>query len=93
MYSDFMSWLVKTPGGIYIDESKCGELEFVLAPVFLEGLDFAEVEYKTVAGEIYTSWKRENGKINLRLKKDENVKITYKGENIEDAEKEWYIND
>lgn len=93
MYSDFMSWLIKTPGGIRIDESKCGETEFVYTPVFLKELDFVEVTYNTYCGEIYASWKRENGKISIKLVKDENVKLSYNGERINSLDNVWEISE
>jgi hypothetical protein len=43
MYSDFMSWLIKTVAGISLNEEKCGELEFVLKPIYIEAITSAKL--------------------------------------------------
>lgn len=82
MYSDFMSWIVKTLAGISINEEKCGELEFVLKPHFIKDIDFVNFTYHTVRGKIEISWKRENGKILLNVYKDDSINLVYKGKYI-----------
>ncbi len=91
MFSDFMSWLIKNLGGIRYNENKCGELEIVFDPVFVDGIDFVQLEYETEMGKLSVEWKKENNKINLILKKDENVKIVYKGKVVEKTINEWSI--
>lgn len=79
MYSDFASWFVKTFAGISINEDKCGELEFELKPCFTSEISSVDFNYDTVCGKIGISWKRENGKIVLRVTRDEGVKLSYNG--------------
>lgn len=91
MYSDFMSWIIKNLGGIRIDEEKCGEPEFIFAPEFIEGIDFVELNYNTISGNINLKWQRENGNIRMILKKDNTVKIKYDGDYLEKEINEWSV--
>jgi len=82
MYSDVLSWLVKTLGGIRLDESRCGELVFLLEPEYLEGIDHVRLQYRTVAGNILVAWRREGAQIQLTAEKDPGVKLLYRGSQI-----------
>ena len=91
MYSDFMSWLIKTLGGIKFDEAKCGELEFIFEPQFLEGIDYTKLNYRTDAGNISVNWERSNNVINLTLTKDKDIKIKYNGKYLENENNVWRL--
>ena len=86
MYSDFMSWLIKTVAGISLNEEKCGELEFVLKPIHIEAITSAKLCYNTVCGTIELDWIRENGKTTLRVNKEAGVKLVYNGKMLADGE-------
>lgn len=92
MYSDFMSWLVKTLAGIRLDESKCGQVEFLLEPEFLDGIDFVDFRYRTARGDISVSWKRNGDTVQLHLKKDTQVKISFRGSPVAQNEAIWLLN-
>ena len=92
MYSDFMSWLVKTLAGIRLDENKCGQVEFLLEPEFLDGIDFVDFRYHTVQGEISVSWKRDGDTVQLHLKKDAQVKISFRGSPVAQNDVTWLLN-
>lgn len=85
MYSDFASWLVKTFGGISINEEKCGEVEFLLNPCFTTEISCVDFSYDTAFGKIEISWKRENGRVKMTVTKDDGVKITYNGKYLENT--------
>ena len=91
MYSDYMSWLIKTLAGIKINENKCGELEFLLEPHFIPQIDWVDFDYDTVCGKIGVNWKRENGKINLCVYHDSDVKLIYNGELLKEKENKFII--
>ena len=91
MYSDFMSWLIKVPGGIKINENKCGELEFDFSPHFIKGIDFVKLSYETAKGNINVNWKKNGNKINVVLSKGSGVTIKYKGKYLEDEINEWNV--
>ncbi|MBQ4145170.1 MAG: family 78 glycoside hydrolase catalytic domain [Clostridia bacterium] len=83
MYSDFMSWMIKTLAGVRINEEKCGELEFVLEPHFTKEISFVSFKYNTVCGKIEVSWKRENDRIIMTVYKNDEVKLLFKDEYIQ----------
>ena len=84
MYSDFLSWIIKTLAGISINEEKCGELEFNLCPAFLEKIDYVKFSYNTESGNIKVNWERKDGEIILSVEKDKNVKLLYNGEELKE---------
>lgn len=57
------AWLYAGPAGIRPDETGPGFERFVLAPAFLDELDFVEASYDSCRGRIESSWKREDGAI------------------------------
>lgn len=82
MYSDFMSWMIKTLAGIRINQEKPGELEYILEPVFLKELDWVKCSYETVCGKIAVSWKRDAETIVLTVEKEPGVKLLYEGSEL-----------
>ena len=83
MYSDFASWFVKTFAGFSLNEEKCGELEFLLDPCFTESLSWVEFSCETAAGFVSINWKREGDRILLDVKKDESLRLMYRGKAVE----------
>ncbi|MBP3592461.1 MAG: family 78 glycoside hydrolase catalytic domain [Clostridia bacterium] len=65
MYSDFMSWIVKTVLGIAPSPSAPGFARVDIAPFFFEDLDFAEGACNTVRGRISVRWEREDERVRL----------------------------
>lgn len=59
MFGEIGAWMYKSPGGIKPDPAKPGFQNILLQPHFVEGLDSFEAVYKSVKGEIVSSWKRE----------------------------------
>ncbi len=84
MYSDFMSWTIKTLAGISLNEEKCGELEFVLSPAFLKEIDYVKFTYDTVCGKIKVNWERKEGKIYLDVEKGKDVKLIFDGKELKE---------
>jgi len=78
MYSDVLSWLVMTLGGVRLDERRCGEQVFLLKPEFLEGIDHAELHYCTAAGKIHVAWSRQGAQVLLTAEKDPGVKLVFR---------------
>ena len=55
--------------GINYDENSPGFRKIRISPHFPENMDWAKGSYKSVAGEIFTEWKRTvGGKIKLTVK-------------------------
>ncbi len=82
MYSDFMSWQIKTLAGISINEQDLTQLAFVLNPVFLKDISDVNCTYHTVRGTIAVAWKRADDKIILDVTVDNGVLLLYKGNQL-----------
>lgn len=91
MYSDFASWLIKTLGGVRIDEDRCGELEFIFSPIFIEGIEHTSLSYMTKCGRITVYWERCRDTVKILLTKDKRIKIKYNGKYLEAENNEWSI--
>ena len=86
MYSDFMSWMVKTVLGIRPCLDSPGFEKAEIAPFFFEGLDFAEGHCDTVRGRISVRWEREEGRIRLAVKAAEGIEACLFGECLPDGQ-------
>ena len=75
MYSDFMSWIMKTLVGINIAEAGYEKIE--IKPEFISDLDFCRGYIDTPKGKIEVDWKRTDGKIVLEISIPENIEAIY----------------
>ncbi len=89
MFSDYLSWMIKTMAGISIP--KAGELSFQIEPVFLTDLDFVDCTYESFAGEIHVAWKRTEEGIRLTIERDDSVPVFYHGKRLETSKSEFLI--
>jgi len=67
MFGEIGAWYYKALGGIKPDKSKPGFKNVILQPHFVSGLDQFEAKHNGPYGEIVSSWKRSDGKINLTV--------------------------
>ena len=67
MYSDFMSWLMKTIVGINPTFEKPGFARVVIEPAFIGALDWAHGSEDTAAGMIETVWTRTVNGVELKV--------------------------
>lgn len=65
MYSDVLSWMMKTIIGINM--SKTAFEEVYIKPVFFEQLNWAKGYQECIYGKIAVEWKKENGKVNVSI--------------------------
>lgn len=77
MYSDFMSYFMKTIIGI--NTISPGYKSVDISPYFFKALDYACGYQETVSGKISVSWKRQNGKITCHINIPENTTATCHG--------------
>ncbi len=70
-------WLFRHVAGIELDADAPGFQKFVLRPFIGEGLDFARGGYRTMHGEIFSEWKRTDGKVtwNIRVPANTAAKV------------------
>ena len=80
MYSDFMSWIVKTILGIRQREPGFAAVE--VRPYFFRELDFAKGSCDTCGGKIAVAWERTNGGVLLRVDVPEGMDVTYGGRSL-----------
>lgn len=65
---DVAAWYVNDLAGINFDPAAPGFGHILIAPHFVEGLDRAAASYDSVRGEIRSEWRRENGRVTLKVK-------------------------
>lgn len=82
MYSDFMSWIIKTVLGIAPLADAPGFEKANITPFFFEDLDFAEGYCDTVRGRISVRWEREAEKIRLHVRADKGIDVHLFGEKL-----------
>lgn len=64
---DISAWMYNALSGIDFDESEPGFRRIVIRPHFLDGLDWAKGEYRSVNGLIRSEWRREGDKVKLTV--------------------------
>jgi len=84
MYSDFMSWIMKTLVGISLDERKPGSLEFIWDPKCIPQIDWVKCSYQTENGKIDIEWHREGEKVIANITKEPSVILRYKNMNLKE---------
>ena len=82
MFSDFMSWLIKTLLGIRVDESCIGNVRYVLDPKFVADITFAEGSYETDQGLISVKWHREGETVSLTVDNTSEAPLYYKNSKL-----------
>ena len=61
------SWLFEYLGGIRTNTVYPGFQKFIIAPQFIPEINWVTTETHSLYGQIISSWKRENGRINLHV--------------------------
>jgi alpha-L-rhamnosidase len=79
MYSDFMSWMIKTVLGINPSFDAPAFKKVDINPYFFEDLDYAEGSSDTVSGKISVSWKRKEGRVTLKIDVPGGIEAYYSG--------------
>ncbi len=79
MYSDFMSWMIKTITGITLLEEKCGEGVFEINPYFFEDLSYAKCTYSSNYGDLAVAWNKTENGVQLEITIADGVKAYYDG--------------
>ena len=82
MYSDFMSWMIKTVLGIAPRLDAPGFEKADITPFFFKDLDFAEGHADTARGRISVRWERQGEKIKLTAEADGEIDAYLFGERM-----------
>ncbi|MEE0946147.1 MAG: family 78 glycoside hydrolase catalytic domain [Acutalibacteraceae bacterium] len=91
MYSDFMSWMMKTIVGISPDDNAASFDIIEIAPYFFNELKYAKGSYESVKGEIKVEWKRVDDKIELLIVSPQNNFAYYNGKVLDKGENRFII--
>ncbi len=67
MFGEISAWYYKALGGIKPDPANPGFKNVLLEPHFVSKLDHFEARHNGPYGEIVSSWKRSEGKIQYRV--------------------------
>ena len=73
MYSDFMSWIIKTLVGINLSANSLAYQKVDIKPIFIDELKYCHGYTETPYGKITVSWKRHDNKISLKVTIPEGV--------------------
>ncbi|MBQ5726264.1 MAG: glycoside hydrolase family 78 protein [Alistipes sp.] len=66
-FGDIAAWMHSHIAGIQYDRDKPGFSHIIIRPAFPEGLEWAKASYKSVRGEIASSWRRHGDKVTLQV--------------------------
>jgi alpha-L-rhamnosidase len=66
-FGDIVAWMHSHVAGIQYDRDKPGFSHIIIRPAFPEGLEWAKASYKSVRGEIASSWRRHGDKVTLQV--------------------------
>lgn len=91
MYSDFMSWLMKTPGGIDHADNAPGFSRVRISPYFLKNLDYCRATQNTVNGEVSVHWERTGQGVCLIFRVPEGMIAEYEGKDYAAGEYQFAI--
>lgn len=80
MYSDFMSWMMKTIVGITTDYSEKGNEKIEINPYIFNDLEYAKGSINTKLGKVSVEWKKHDDRTDIKAVIPTGVKAYYKGE-------------
>jgi len=92
MYSDFMSWMMKTIVGIKADIEHPAFERVEINPYFFEDLTFAEGACETVRGRIGVRWEKKDDFIQLEIEVPFAVEAYYQGKKLKSGINKMKVN-
>lgn len=91
MYSDFLSWMMKTVIGICPDENIPSYEKLTVDPYFFEDLDYAKGHYDAPFGRVSVEWRREGGSVSLKITAPKDNTVIYGGKYLAAGENKFII--
>jgi len=82
MYSDFMSWMMKTILGIFPNFENQDYEKMEIAPYFFKDLTFAEGFVDTKSGKVSVKWKKTQDNIDLAIEVPNKFNAFYNGQKL-----------
>lgn len=80
MYSDVLSWLVKTIMGISQKEGSVGMKIVCVKPYYFEQLDYAMCTYDTASGKLSVSWQKSGKDVNVSIAVPDGMTVLFHDE-------------
>ena len=82
MYSSVNVFNYKVLGGIRFLEPENSKPKIEIKPYFAKDVDFVRCQTQTPSGKVMVSWKRLEGKIQLKIIVGDEVAVYYKGKKL-----------
>ena len=92
MYSDFMSWMMKTIIGICPDENLPSYEALSVDPYFFRDLDYAKGHYDAPFGRVSVEWRRDGTGVSLTVTAPSDNTVIYNGKPLKKGENIFFVN-
>ena len=92
MYSDFMSWMMKTIVGICPDENRPSFENIEVAPYFFSELDYAKGHYEAPFGNIEVEWRRADDGVSLEITVPKSDTVIHGGKLLPKGKNAFIVN-
>lgn len=92
MYSDVLSWMMKTIIGISPNDNAATFEQIEIKPYFFKGLDFARGYYDSPKGKVFVAWERLQNAILLRIDAPEGKFVFYNNQFLLKGTTEFILN-
>ena len=80
MYSDVLSWMLKTIMGISQKEGSVGMKIVCVNPYYFEQLDYAMCTYDTASGKLSVSWQKSGKDVNVSIAVPDGMTVLFHDE-------------
>ena len=90
MYSDFMSWIVKTILGI--NQTEVGFKKVSINPYFFKELEYAKGSCNTCSGKISVEWRKSKDNIMVEIDIPEGICAEYRGIQLQSGKNQFTYN-
>ena len=91
MYSDVVSWVFKTVGGISPDDNAPSFENIEVNPYFFDGIDYARSFYDSPMGRVEVDWTKKADGIHLSISSPTDKYVVYKGARLPYGKSEFII--
>lgn len=91
MFSDVLSWMVKTIGGISPDDNAPTFEQIEIKPYFFKDLSWAKASYNSPVGTVWCEWNKRDEIITLKIDAPQDNFVKYSGQYLKKGENVFEI--
>ena len=91
MYSDVVSWIFKTVGGISPDDNAPSFENIEVDPYYFDGIDYCRSFYDSPMGRVEVNWTKSTDGVNLSIISPTDGYVVYKGNRLPSGKSEFII--